>query len=409
MSLAGKHIVVGVGGGIAAYRVGDVVRELRRRGAEVRVAMTQGAQAFVAPLTFQSLSGNPVFTELLDASQDEGFGHLQLARWADAMLVAPATADLLARIRAGMGNDGVTSALLAFRGPVVLAPAMNTAMWENEQCADNVAQLLKVSRLSMVGPASGALADGDVGMGRLAPVESIVRAVEQRLAPKLLAHRKVLVTAGPTREHADPVRFISNPSTGKMGLAVAEAARDLGASVTVVLGPSVEATPSDIEVIRVTTAEEMLAAVLSKLEGVDVFVAAAAVSDWRPTERTNVKAKKGAGPQSMTLERTPDVLATVSERVQSAVHRPLMVGFAAETNDVVHYAKKKLVAKKLDVIVANDVSRPGSGFASSVNHVVVVDSVGNETSLEGSKREVAQRLWALLLSKAPNLGAGVVK
>ncbi|MFT3707982.1 MAG: bifunctional phosphopantothenoylcysteine decarboxylase/phosphopantothenate--cysteine ligase CoaBC [Archangium sp.] len=392
-SLQGKRIAVGVGGGIAAYKAGDFVRELRRHGAQVRVAMTKAAQEFITPLTMQSLSGEAVFTEVLDPDQDEKFGHLHLSRWADAYVVLPATADLLARITAGMANDAVTTSLIAFRGPVLLAPAMNTAMWEHPATQRNLNVLRQTPKTHFVGPGVGPLADGDVGVGRLADLHVLVAATESLFAGTPLTGKRVLITAGPTRESMDPVRFISNPSTGKMGLAIAEAAQLRGANVTVVLGPVGDVGPFPFEVVRVTTADEMLDAVMSRVNGVDVFVAAAAVSDWKPERVSAQKTKKGDAPESLTLIRTPDVLLTASLAVHAQPKRPLLVGFAAETNDVISYAKGKLEKKKLDFIVANDVSRPGSGFGTDTNAVSLIGADGSVVFVQGTKREVAARIW----------------
>lgn len=391
--LQGKRIAVGVGGGIAAYKAGDFVRELRRQGATVRVAMTRAAQEFITPLTMQSLSGDSVFTEVVDPEQDERFGHLHLARWADAYVVLPATADLLARIAAGMANDAVTTSLIAFRGPVLLAPAMNTAMWEHPATLRNLETLRGTPNTFFVGPGVGPLADGDVGAGRLADLPDLIEATRALFAKGPLAGKKVLITAGPTREAMDPVRFISNPSTGKMGLAVAEVARARGADVTVVLGPVGDLPAQGFDVVRVTTADEMLAAVMARVEACDVFVATAAVSDWKPASVAPQKTKKSDGPETVTLVRTPDVLKTASEKVHAAAKRPLLVGFAAETHDVITYAKEKLTRKKLDFIVANDVSAPGAGFGTDTNAVSILSSDGSTTQAQGSKREVAQRLW----------------
>ena len=401
--LGGRRVAVGIGGGIAAYKACELVRTLRRAGAEVRVAMTPAAQAFVTPLTLQSLSGHPVLTEPFDAASEAGFGHLALARWAELFVVAPATADLLARIRAGMANDAVTTPLLAFRGPVLLAPAMNVAMWENSVTRENVAALAAQDRFRVVGPASGLLADGDTGPGRLAEIEDIVDGCAELLSQGPLAGRRVLVTAGPTREFLDPVRFISNPSTGKMGVAMARAARRRGAEVAVVLGPGVELETEGLEAVRVVTAAEMRDAVLGRVSAVDFFVAAAAVSDWRPAERAAQKRKKGEGPQaeSLRLERTPDVLAEAAEAVRSAARRPVLVGFAAETERLLEHASAKLLRKGLDVIVANDVTRPGAGFAGDTNAVTVLSRSGERLELSGTKAEVAERLWDLLLEAFP--------
>jgi phosphopantothenoylcysteine decarboxylase / phosphopantothenate---cysteine ligase len=397
--LLGRNVAVAVGGGIAAYKACDLVRELRRAGATVRVAMTAGACEFVTPLTLQSLSGNPVFTDTFDTSQDRQYGHLQLAKWADLFVIAPATADLLARIRAGLGNDTVTTTLLAFRGPVLLAPAMNTAMWEHAETQANVAALLAQPRYRMVGPLSGPLADGDVGMGRLADLSALVSAVTELAVSGPLAGKRVLVTAGPTREALDPVRFISNPSTGKMGLAMAEAAHALGAGVTVVLGPAETGVPRGLEVIRITTADEMLAAVMSRVEAVDVFVAAAAVSDWKAEQVSPTKVKKSDGPETVRLVRTPDVLATASAKVHGSAKRPMLIGFAAETNDVETYARTKLTKKQLDLIVANDVSQAEVGFGSDSNRVVVFDRMGERLRAEGFKRDVAKEIWGVVLER----------
>jgi phosphopantothenoylcysteine decarboxylase/phosphopantothenate--cysteine ligase len=398
-ALKGRRVVVGVGGGIAAYKACDLVRELGRAGAEVRVAMTESARQFVTPLTFQALSGHPVLTDYFDPAQEGNFGHLDLARWAEAFVVAPATADLLARIRAGMANDAVTTSLLAFRGPVVLAPAMNVAMWDNAMTQENVAALLAHPRFSQVGPGAGLLACGDVGEGRLADVPRIAEAVAARFGAGPLAGKKVLLTAGPTREFLDPVRFISNPSTGKMGLALAHAARSLGAEVTVVLGPVGPVERGGLTVVDVVSADDMAREVLSRVEAVDVFIATAAVSDWRPEARAPQKVKKGQSttPESLRLVRTPDVLAEASRKVAGSAKRPLLVGFAAETERVLEHAREKLERKGLDAIVANDVTAPGAGFGTDTNRVTLLTRAGLQQEMQGSKHEVARAILELLL------------
>ncbi|HYO74628.1 MAG TPA: bifunctional phosphopantothenoylcysteine decarboxylase/phosphopantothenate--cysteine ligase CoaBC [Archangium sp.] len=393
LALQGRRVIVGVGGGIAAYKACELVRELGRAGAQVRVAMTEAAKQFVTPLTFQALSGHPVLTDYFDPVQEGNFGHLDLARWAELYVVAPVTADLLARIRAGMGNDAVTTSLLAFRGPVLLAPAMNVAMWENERTQENVAALRAERRFQFVGPGAGMLACGDVGAGRLAEVGDIVAAAASLFAPGPLAGRHVLITAGPTREYLDPVRFISNPSTGKMGLALAEAARGMGAKVTVVLGPVGAVERSGYEVVDVVSAEDMAREVLARVDAVDCFIASAAVSDWKPGTRAAQKVKKSEGPETLTLVRTPDVLAEASRRVSGREKRPVLVGFAAETQRVVEYAREKLERKGLDAIVANDVTAPGAGFGVDTNQVTVLTRDGKQQELSGTKREVA---WSIL-------------
>jgi|SRR5215217_7087907 len=402
-ALKGRRIVVGVAGGIAAYKACELVRELGRAGAEVRVAMTESARQFVTPLTFQALSGHPVLTDYFDPSQEGNFGHLDLARWAEAFVVAPATADLLARVRVGMANDAVTTSLLAFRGPVVLAPAMNVAMWDNAMTQENVAALMAHARFTFVGPGAGLLACGDVGEGRLADVPAIVAGVAARFAPGPLAGKRVLLTAGPTREFLDPVRFISNPSTGKMGLALAQAARSLGATVTVVLGPVGSVDRTGLEVVDVVTAEEMAREVLARVGDVDVFIATAAVSDWRPESRAAQKVKKGAisGPETLKLVRTPDVLAEASKKVSGQARRPLLVGFAAETERVLEHAREKLERKGLDAIVANDVTAPGAGFGTDTNRVTVLTRAGSPRELQGTKDAVARGILELLLPERP--------
>jgi phosphopantothenoylcysteine decarboxylase/phosphopantothenate--cysteine ligase len=397
-ALQGRRVVVGVGGGIAAYKACELVRELQRAGAEVRVAMTEAAKQFVTPLTFQALSGHPVLTDYFDPNQEGNFGHLDLARWAELYVVAPATADLLARVRAGMAGDAVTTSLLAFKGPVLLAPAMNVAMWENRLTQENVAALAADPRFAFVGPGAGMLACGDVGAGRLAEVTAIAAAAAGRLGHGPLAGRRVLITAGPTREFLDPVRFISNPSTGKMGLALAEAARKLGARVTVVLGPVGAVDRTGLEVVDVVSAEDMAREVLARVDAVDWFIATAAVSDWRPETRAPQKVKKGEQPEALRLVRTPDVLAEASRKVATASKRPLLVGFAAETERVLEHAREKLERKGLDAIVANDVTAPGAGFGTDTNRVTVLMRSGAPKELEGTKLEVAHGILELLLS-----------
>ncbi len=415
LRLRGRRVAVGVGGGIAAYKAAELCRALQREGAEVRVAMTPAAAQFVTPLTFQSLTGKPVLTDYFDPAQEGAFGHLDFAKWPELFIVAPATADLIARIRAGMGNCTVTTPLLAYRGTVLLAPAMNVAMWENPITQENVRALVEGygARFHTVGPGAGELACGDVGQGRLAEVPQIVEVALMLLGRETGAAepsgawkgKRVLITAGPTREHADPVRFLSNPATGKMGLALAQEARAQGAEVTVVLGPSPlgKVEREGLEIIDVISAEDMAREVLARVEAADVFVASAAVSDWRPKEVSQQKRKKGDAPrdETMELERTPDVLALASERVHARASqggkRPLLVGFAAETERVEEAAREKLQRKRLDAIVANDVTQAGAGFAVETNRVIVLGRMaGVRRELSGRKRDVARGIWALL-------------
>lgn len=387
--LSGKRIVFGFGGGIAAYKACHALRLFVHEGAEVRAAMTHAATQFVTPLTVQALSGGPVLTDVLEPSQDAQYGHLDLVRGADLVVLAPATANLIGQIRAGLASDAVTTTVIAARCPVLLAPAMNVAMWANEQVQENVAALKRVGRYHFVGPASGLLADGDVGAGRLSEPEEILAAAKALLAPRDLEGKHVVITAGPTREHLDPVRFLSNPSTGRMGYAIAAAARDRGARVTLISGPVEIPSPAGVELVRATSAEEMLQATLQVIDSADVFVASAAVADQRPTVRAPQKVKKQPGNETLILERTPDILATVSERVASRTKRPVLIGFAAETERVEEHAREKLQRKGVDLVVANDVSAPGSGFGTDTNKVLLVGAAGTDRLPMLAKRDVA--------------------
>lgn len=382
-----RTVVLGVGGGIAAYKACEVARLVVRHGGRVRVAMTLAATRFVTPLTFQALSGSPVLVDLFEPEAERTYGHLGLARQADLLLVAPATADLIARLRAGLGDDAVTTTALAVTCPVLLAPAMNTRMWANAVVQENVAAL-KARGWQVVGPGSGELADGDVGEGRLAEPEEIAEAAARLLGPRDLGGRKVLVTAGPTREPIDPVRFVSNPSSGKMGFAAARAAARRGAEVLLVTGPVDLPDPQGVRVVRVGTAEEMARAVLAEADGQDLFVAAAAVSDYRPRSPSPRKLKKGEGEESLLLARTPDILAALGERLGGAPHGPVLVGFAAETEDVVANAREKLKRKRCDLVVANAVGRAGSGFGADRNRVTIVGRT-ELAEIQGSKEAVA--------------------
>ncbi len=390
-------MVLGVGGGIAAYKACEVARLVVKGGGTVRVAMTRAATRFVGPLTFQAISGAPVLVDLLDPEQERSYGHLALARAADLFLVAPATADLLGRLRAGLGDDAVTTTALAVTCPVLLAPAMNTRMWSNPAVQENLAAL-RARGWHVVGPASGALADGDVGEGRLADPEEIAQAAGRLLGPKDLAGRRVVVTAGPTREPIDPVRFVSNPSSGKMGFALARAAARRGAEGVLVTGPVQLSDPTGVRVVRVGTAEEMARAVEAEAGRMDLFAGAAAVSDYRPQRSSRIKIKKGEGDESLVLARTPDILAALGERFGGKPGAPVLVGFAAETNDVVENAREKLKKKRCDLVVANDVTRPGSGFGADSNRVTLV-ATGELTEIAASKDRVADAVldWAVSL------------
>ena len=367
--LTNKRILLGVTGGIAAYKSAELTRRLQDEGAEIRCVMTSAAQAFITPLTMQALSNNPVHTDLLDPEMESAMGHIELARWADIIVIAPATADFIARLNAGQGDDLLTTLCLASQCPIAVAPAMNQAMWAKDTTQNNLLQL-KSSGITVLEPGEGLQACGDVGEGRLMEVADIVDAVARQFATGLLAGRHVVITAGPTREAIDPVRYISNNSSGKQGYALAAAAIDAGARVSLVTGPTNLTPPERAEVHQVISADEMLAAVMSCIGDADIFIGVAAVSDYKPTATSVHKLKKnGDDGLTLTLTQNPDILRAVSQ----LENRPFTVGFAAETENVVAYAQEKLARKNLDMIVANNVGDKTIGFGSDDNETVVID------------------------------------
>jgi phosphopantothenoylcysteine decarboxylase/phosphopantothenate--cysteine ligase len=367
--LTNKRILLGITGGIAAYKSAELTRRLQDEGAEIRCVMTSAAQAFITPLTMQALSNNPVHTDLLDTEMESAMGHIELARWADIIVIAPATADFIARLNAGQGDDLLTTLCLASQCPIAVAPAMNQAMWAKDTTQNNLLQL-KSSGITILEPGEGLQACGDVGEGRLMEVPDIVDAVANQFAPGLLIGRHVVITAGPTREAIDPVRYISNNSSGKQGYALAAAALDAGARVTLVTGPTSLTPPERAEVHQVISADEMLAAVMSCIGNADIFIGVAAVSDYKPVAISEQKLKKN-GEDGLTLKLTqnPDIIRAVSQ----LENRPFTVGFAAETENVVAYAQEKLTRKNLDMIVANNVGDKTIGFGSDDNETVVID------------------------------------
>ena len=395
--LFNRNVVLGVSGGIAAYKSAELVRQLKELGADVRVIMTRGAREFITPLTLQALSGRPVHTELLDTEAELGMGHIELARWADLLLIAPATADLLARLAAGRADDLLTTVALATAAPKLLAPAMNQQMWRDPATTANVATLAERG-FHMAGPADGEQACGDVGPGRMEQPAAIAQAAAALFSSGLLAGRRVVITAGPTREALDPVRYLSNHSSGKMGYALAQAAADAGARTTLVSGPVHLATPDHVRRIDVQSAEDMLRECLALTAECDIFIACAAVADYRPAAPAGQKIKKGAATITLELQRNPDILATVS----AAAGAPFTVGFAAETTDVLTYARGKLESKGLDMIVANDVSNAAIGFNSEQNAVTVLWRNGSRVLEQASKAAIARDLIALI---ATRLGA----
>lgn len=401
-TLAHKQICAIVTGGIAAYKAPELVRQIKAAGARVQVVMTAAAQEFVRPLTFQAVSGEPVHTELLNPLAEAAMGHIELARWADLVLVAPASADFLARLAHGLADDLASTLCLATPAPVLVAPAMNQQMWRNAATAANV-ELLRSRGIRFCGPAVGVQACGDTGPGRMMEPSALRAAAESVFAngaplapaPELLAGVTVLLTAGPTQEPIDPVRFITNRSSGKMGFALAEAARDAGARVIVVAGPAAVPAPAGCEVLRVTSAAEMHQAVMSRVSGCDIFIGAAAVADYTVATPAAHKVKKRSEDLSLTLVPTVDILAAVARLAQ----RPFTVGFAAETENLESYARQKLETKRLDLIAANLVGVPGSGFESDDNELSVYWNSGGTALGKASKQMLAHRLIAVIAER----------
>ena len=393
MSLGGRRILLGLSGGIACYKACEVVRMLAQAGARVQVVMTAGAQQFVTPLTLQTLSGRPVATDTFSLTQESEIGHIRLADEAEVVVLAPATANLLAKLAHGIADDLLTTVLLATRAPVLAAPAMNVHMWEHAATQANI-RLLTERGVAFAGPGIGSLACGYEGPGRLAEPAEIVEAIEGVLAPKDLRGERVLVSAGPTREAVDPVRYLSNQSSGKMGYAIARVARRRGAEVVLVSGPGDLPAPPGVRTRMVSSAAEMARALEEEFRAASILVMAAAVADYRPRRPAARKMKKSAASLSLDLERTEDILAGLAARKG----RRLVVGFAAETNDVAQEARRKLREKRLDLIVANDVTAPGAGFGSDTNVVQLIDAAGETQALPVlPKDEVAGRIldWAV--------------
>lgn len=389
--MQGKRILLGVTGGIAAYKCPDLVRRLRERGAEVQVVMTGAAREFVTPATFQAVSGRPVRTDLWDAAAEAAMGHIELARWADLVLIAPGTADFIARLAVGLADDLLSTLCLATQAPIAVAPAMNHVMWANAATRDNVATLQRRG-ITVLGPGEGDQACGEVGEGRmLEPLELAERASMLLSGAGPLRGRRVLITAGPTRERIDPVRFISNRSSGKMGFAVAQAAREAGAEVILVCGPVSLPTPAGIRRIDVESAGDMLNAVLGEVDRADIFISTAAVADYRPAHAADQKIKKTSDRMDLNMERTPDVLATVAARPD----RPFVVGFAAETESVEQNARAKLMKKNLDMIAANEVGHD-KAFDCEDNQLVVLWRTGRRELAKASKMTLARQLVALV-------------
>ena len=398
--MRGKHIILGVSGGIAAYKSADLARRLVERGAEVQVVMTAAAREFITPLTFQAVTGRAVRDSLWDTAAEAAMGHIELARWADLVLIAPASADLLARLATGQADDLLTTLCLATAAPIAVAPAMNRLMWAHAATQANVATL-QGRGVRILGPAEGAQACGETGAGRmLEPLEIV-----DRIAPLLavsgpFSGRRVLLTAGPTRERIDPVRFVSNRSSGRMGFALAQALQEAGAEVVLVAGPVALPTPAGVRRVDVESAEQMLAAVQRELPGSALFIATAAVADYRPASVQPRKIKKTAPELSLELTRTTDILATVAARPD----RPFVVGFAAETDAVEQHAREKMLRKNLDMIAANEVSHT-KGFDCEDNALLVLWRGGQAELPCAPKAEIARALTALIAERMTAAGA----
>lgn len=388
--LANKHILLGVTGSIAAYKSADLVRRLREAGAIVRVAMTENAKRFITPLTMQAVSGFPVHDDLFDEHAEAAMGHIELARWADLILIAPATADCMARLAHGYADDLLTTLCLATEAPIAIAPAMNQGMWKHTLTQDNL-QALQKKMVHIFGPGEGSQACGDVGLGRMLDPVEIVAAADALFANNKLAGVRVLVTAGPTHEAIDPVRYITNGSSGKMGYALAAAAREAGADVTLITGPVNIKKPQDMNCVAVVTAQEMYDAVMSRVAHYDIFLAVAAVSDYRCQTIAPQKIHKQNDGEELILKRNPDIAASVG----ALSKKPFIVGFAAETENVLEQARKKRVYKKMDLIVANHVGGQ-LGMGSDENEVTLIGEHDEERLPRASKQKLARQLIAAI-------------
>ena len=392
-NLTNKRIVLIVSGGIAAYKALELVRRLRDAGAAVKIVMTEAATRFVGELSFQALSGEPVHTDLLDVDAEAAMGHIQLARWADAVIVAPATADFMAKLRYGLADDLATTLCLASAGPLLLAPAMNQQMWQNQATQEN-ALTLAARGIKSIGPDSGSQACGETGPGRMAEPPAIAAAVAALFSTGTLAGVSLMVTAGPTREAIDPVRYLSNRSSGKMGYALARAGVEAGADVTLISGPVALTPPAGVRTTNVETADQMFDAVIGSIADVDIFIGCAAVADYRVDAPAEQKRKKNDLSLSLTLTPTRDILHNVTARPNP----PFAVGFAAETENLIANARAKLERKSLDMIAANEVGDDGLGFDSNENELRVLWKGGEQRLAKAPKDLIARQLIGLIAS-----------
>ena len=387
--LANKHILLCVTGGIAAYKAAEIIRLFKTSGANIRVLMTQAAQEFITPLTMQALSGNQVHTDLLDTKAEAAMGHIELAKWSDIILIAPCSANSIARLASGKGDDLMTAVCLAAECKIYFAPAMNQAMWSDSRTQENFKKLINNNFIS-IGPDSGEQACGDEGFGRMSEPQQIINQIASSFSQGLLAGKKILITAGPTREKIDPVRYISNRSSGKMGFSIAEAARDAGGLVSIISGPVNLETPNEVDRINVESADEMLKEVDKAINNFDLFISTAAVSDFKPEEYENQKIKKQKKANNLNLELTKnqDILKSVSENKGDLK----VIGFAAETQNIIENAKKKLKEKNLDLIIANDVSDDSIGFDSDENEVYLITKKIEKKISKVSKKKLSRNI-----------------
>jgi len=389
-----KRILLGISGGIAAYKSAELVRLLRKNDYEVRIVMTHAATQFITPLTFQALSGHAVHTQLLDASEENAMGHINLARWAELFLIAPASANCMAKLSLGIADDLLSTLYLAAECPVYIAPAMNQAMWNKPVTQENINRLQR-HKVHIIGPETGSQACGETGYGRMSEPSDIITQLGVLSAPQLLLNKKVLISAGPTHEALDPVRYITNRSSGKMGYALAQQAQLLGAKVTLVSGPTQLVTPKNIHTLKVKSAAEMYTAVMQQVVGQDIFISAAAVADYTPEKLQTEKIKKQDDNTRLSLCKTQDIVASVA----NLPNKPFTVGFAAETHNLEHYALDKLQRKNLDMIAANWVGKAEGGFDSNHNALQVYWQNGKKTFTMTDKTQLANQLLTLIAER----------
>lgn len=397
MRLQNVNVLLGVTGGIAAYKAPDLVRKLTALGATVRVVLTGSAKEFVSPLALQAVSGNPVSDDLLDRDAEAAMGHIELAKWADMLLVAPATANFMAKLSHGLADDLLSTLCLATIAPITIAPAMNQQMWFASATQANI-KVLESRGVAFIGPDQGEQACGDIGPGRMVEPEDIANQLAKSIAEPVLSGKKIVITAGPTQEHIDPVRYITNYSSGKMGYAIAQAASQMGAEVVLVSGPVNLPAVQVNKLKKVTTANNMYEAVMEEVQDADIFIGCAAVADYRPTEAVDHKIKKSNIELTLTFVRNRDILASVA----ALENGPFTVGFAAETQNVKEYAKDKLTRKKLDMIAANDVSRQDIGFNSDNNCLQVLWNDGEKTLEKADKQTLAVELLHIISERYNN-------